>query len=109
MVDHRALSNTDPTDDLSPSKQHHVLQGTRALALLMTSLLLLLAPAARGATESGYFLISSDAGQVDQFPLLMTEVDAEISGFLARVQVRQVYRNDGEVPLEAKYVLSIGR
>lgn len=55
-------------------------------------------------SESPYFLIVSDSGKVESFPLTSTEVDAKIDGVIADVTVRQTYKNDGDVPIEAIYV-----
>lgn len=41
---------------------------------------------------------------IDQIPLLLTTVDAHISGMMAEVSVTQYYKNSGSVPLEAQYV-----
>ncbi len=53
---------------------------------------------------SPYFLIKSDDAAVDQMPLKSTHVMVNISGVIADVRVTQVYRNEGEIPLEAVYI-----
>lgn len=44
---------------------------------------------------------------VYELPLVHTEVDAEISGFVADVQVRQVYGNPFDEPIEAVYLFPL--
>ena len=45
--------------------------------------------------------------EVYELPLVHTEVDAEISGFVADVQVRQVYGNPFDEPIEAVYLFPL--
>ncbi|MBT8230190.1 MAG: VWA domain-containing protein, partial [Bacteroidia bacterium] len=52
---------------------------------------------------SPYFMIQGDSG-VEAFPLLSTSVDVNITGPIADVVVKQSYKNDGTVPIEAVYV-----
>lgn len=54
-------------------------------------------------SESPYFLVLSENG-VENFPLLSTKADVNISGVIADVLVTQTYKNDGKKPIEAKYV-----
>ena len=54
--------------------------------------------------QSPYFTILTEGFSVDDFPLLATHVEAHIAGPIADVIVRQSYRNDGTVPIEATYV-----
>ena len=60
--------------------------------------------APRQKTESPYFFVKSDSPDVDRLPLKGTEVDVRISGVIADVTVTQTYRNEGQRPIEAKYV-----
>ena len=55
-------------------------------------------------TEAPYFWVPSMEEGGDPLPLKSTKVDIVIEGLLASVTVRQVYRNEGSVPLEASYV-----
>ena len=48
-------------------------------------------------------VIVADERRIEELPLERTVVDARISGFVASVTVRQVFRNDHEEPLEAAY------
>jgi Ca-activated chloride channel family protein len=62
------------------------------------------APGPRLKTESPYFFVKSDDPEVDRLPLKGTEVDVKISGVIADVTVTQTYRNEGQRPIEARYV-----
>jgi len=55
------------------------------------------------APASPYFQVSDDSG-LDHFPLKETRVTAEVNGVIASVHVHQLYRNEGNKPLNAKYV-----
>ena len=60
--------------------------------------------AARERTLSPYFVVERAEAGVDALPLKSTAVEVHISGVIADVKVRQRYRNEGERPLEARYV-----
>lgn len=55
-------------------------------------------------TLSPYFLIPGGEGGTEQFPLKKTSADVAIAGVIAGVKVTQVYRNEGDHPIEAMYV-----
>ncbi len=55
-------------------------------------------------TLSPYFFVNSDDPATDRLPLKSTSVSVNISGVIADVLVTQVYKNDGEKPLEAIYI-----
>ena len=55
-------------------------------------------------TLSPYFFVKSDDPGVDQLPLKSTSVDAKVVGVIADVIVAQVYKNEGNKPLEAIYI-----
>ena len=55
-------------------------------------------------TLSPYFFVKSDDPEVDQLPLKSTSVKVDISGVIADVVVTQVYKNEGNRPLEAVYI-----
>jgi Ca-activated chloride channel homolog len=57
-----------------------------------------------GQNQSHYFLIEKEGISADQFPLLSTEVRADITGPVADVVVEQTYKNNGPVAIEASYV-----
>jgi Ca-activated chloride channel family protein len=55
-------------------------------------------------TLSPYFFVKGDDPEVDKLPLKSTSVNVGISGVIADVIVTQVYKNDGNRPLEAVYI-----
>lgn len=55
-------------------------------------------------TMSPYFLVPTGEGGTEQFPLKKTSADVTIAGVIAGVKVTQVYRNEGDHPIEAIYV-----
>ena len=55
-------------------------------------------------TESPYFSVEGAPGGQEAFPLESTRVSAVVSGVIASVTVKQVYRNTGSAPLHARYV-----
>lgn len=55
-------------------------------------------------TESPYFYIPNAQSGVDELPLKKTDIDVRISGVIADVTVVQHYQNEGQRPIEAKYV-----
>lgn len=58
----------------------------------------------RQQTESPYFFVRSDDPTLDRLPLKATQVQVRISGVIADVTVTQHYRNEGQRPIEARYV-----
>jgi Ca-activated chloride channel homolog len=54
--------------------------------------------------EGPYFHIPSGDPSVDRLPLKSTRVDVRIAGVIADVTVTQRYRNEGQRPIEARYV-----
>src|SRR5262245_48179445 len=54
-------------------------------------------------TGSPYFAVDQP-GREGTLPLAEISADVRISGVIARVQVTQVYRNEGTDPIEARYV-----
>jgi len=89
-----------------------MLTGTSLLRWCAATCAALLFPFAVGATQapdddrtlSPYFAVTGAAPGVDALPLKSTRVDATVSGVIADVTVRQIYRNEGATPLEARYV-----
>jgi Ca-activated chloride channel homolog len=71
----------------------------------------LVPPAAFGQAErapadktlSPYFFVDGDPA-VDHLPLKETRVDVAISGVIANISVKQVYKNQGSRPIHARYV-----
>src|SRR5690349_23706995 len=54
-------------------------------------------------TLAPYFVVQGDPS-VDHLPLKDTQVDISVSGVIADVKVRQIYRNEGARPINASYV-----
>src|ERR1051325_8708926 len=54
-------------------------------------------------TLAPYFVVQGDPS-VDHLPLKDTRVDISVSGVIADVKVRQIYRNEGARPINASYV-----
>ena len=54
--------------------------------------------------ESPYFQVASSDASIDRLPLKSTQVDVRIAGVIADVTVTQHYRNEGQRPIEARYV-----
>lgn len=54
-------------------------------------------------TEGTLYTIDKDGRPVGVCPLKHTDVNAEVSGFIARVSVVQEFTNDSRTPLEAVY------
>lgn len=59
---------------------------------------------ASARTGAPYILVTSKEAQVDSLPLEASKAEVQIAGVMAHVTVTQVYRNRGQVPLEATYV-----
>jgi Ca-activated chloride channel family protein len=83
----------------------------RALLAITMSLSLLCVgppPAAgeetRDKTLSPYFFIDQGDPEMDRLPLKQTRADVRITGVIADVVVTQVYRNEGQRPINARYI-----
>src|SRR5918995_5152819 len=61
------------------------------------------AQAQEDKTLAPYFVVQGDPG-VDHLPLKDTRVEIMVSGVIADVKVRQIYRNEGSRPINASYV-----
>ncbi len=81
----------------------------RRLALLLT----LLAPMGFVAAEPGeqdkaslspYFFVEGDDSGTERLPLKKTSTRVELNGYMARVVVTQLYRNQGNKPINATYI-----
>ena len=54
-----------------------------------------------------YFIIQDDengASSLEHFPLKSTNVEANVNGMIAEIYVTQTYANEGETPINARYV-----
>lgn len=61
-------------------------------------------------TQAPYFIIlneESPESPVDHFPLKATDVTTNISGIIAETYVRQTYVNEGDTPINARYVFPV--
>ena len=73
--------------------------------LLLIPSLLFAEPGDPNKTLSPYFFVKADATEgVELLPLKATSADVKISGVIADVKVTQIYKNEGQIPLEATYV-----
>ena len=80
-----------------------------AMSLLAAILMLISPPTLADDSEarpaqSPYFAVASTDPSVDRLPLKSTNVDVRIAGVIADVTVTQHYRNEGQRPIEARYV-----
>jgi Ca-activated chloride channel homolog len=77
---------------------------------LMAAVLMLVSPPTQAddsearKAESPYFDVASSDPSTDRLPLKSTHVDVRIAGVIADVTVTQHYRNEGQRPIEARYV-----
>jgi len=77
---------------------------------LLAAILMLVSPPTRAddsqavKAQSPYFVVDSTDPSVDRLPLKSTSVDVRIAGVIADVTVTQHYRNEGQRPIEARYV-----
>ncbi len=55
-------------------------------------------------SDSPYFVVPNADPGVDALPLKETRADVAIAGVIAHVRVTQVYKNEGDKPIEAIYV-----
>lgn len=55
-------------------------------------------------TMSPYFKVLSDDPTIEQLPLKATTADVSIAGVISDIRVTQVYKNEGQKPIEAIYV-----
>lgn len=80
-----------------------------ALSLFSALLMLFWSPAHADDSEarpgeSPYFVVNSNEPGTDRLPLKSTQVDVRIVGVIADVTVTQHYRNEGQRPIEARYI-----
>lgn len=65
-----------------------------------------LAESGTDRTLAPYFVVGNAAAGVDALPLKSKQVEATGSGVIADLRVVQIYRNEGTVPIEARYVFA---
>ena len=51
-----------------------------------------------------YFILLDEELSLDTFPLKSTDVTANINGIIAEIYVVQTYANEGDKPINARYV-----
>lgn len=54
--------------------------------------------------EGPYFQLAGGDPAIDRLPLKSTQVEARIAGVIADVTITQRYKNEGQRPIEARYV-----
>lgn len=88
---------------MNPQPNHLLIA---AIAICMTIMNTITSSAIENTdkTLSPYFFIKSEQKGVDQLPLKSTSAEVNIAGVIADVNVTQIYKNEGKVPLEATYV-----
>ena len=80
---------------------------TAAVLPLLFSALFAGGEAPSEKNSSPYFFVQGDAS-VESFPLLSTDVKADIAAVSANVVITQKYKNDGKKAIEAVYVFPLG-
>ncbi|MFZ1701945.1 MAG: VIT domain-containing protein [Pyrinomonadaceae bacterium] len=63
----------------------------------------------QNATEGSLFAVGRDGRELGACPLKTTAVKADISGFMARVTVKQEFENKFPTPIEAIYVFPLSQ
>ena len=77
----------------------------KVISILVLFLLFLSHSFAVNSVKSPFFIVKhSSPNSQWQLPLIHTQADVSIAGVIADVTVRQVYVNNGTVPIEAMYV-----
>lgn len=87
----------------------------KRLFCILTALFLLASSAptvhaASGEDQDGdeilapYFVVQKGSSAIERFPLRATSVNASINGMIAEIFVTQTYSNEGEEPINARYV-----
>ena len=64
---------------------------------------------AQDATQGSLFANNGKGRELGACPLKTTSVNADISGFLARVTVRQEFENKFSMPIEAVYIFPLSQ
>ena len=105
-------SHDDDDDSLrGPTTQPLVVTQSDALAMAKRTLANEELPPAAVVQEGAELTQSSlqvrQGDRILELPLLHTDVDAEVSGFIADVSVHQLYANPFEEPIEATYLFPL--
>ena len=75
-----------------------------AIAFLLISIPSLPQEQGEDKTLSPYFFIESEYSETETLPLKSTSADVNIAGVIADVLIIQVYKNQGNSPIEAIYI-----
>jgi len=81
----------------------------RKSLILLVVLVCSLAAFGQDATEGSLFAVSKKGDRLGACPLKTTAVKTDISGYLARVNVRQEFQNSFTEPIEAVYVFPLSQ
>ncbi len=89
-------------------KTNRILLSIICMALLFTTLTPTVYAAESESEEdktyAPYFFVESENPETERFPLKKTDVTVNINGSIAETYVTQVYTNEGDNPINAKYV-----
>jgi Ca-activated chloride channel family protein len=80
----------------------------RPLAVLLISLVASLAAHAADAITPGALSVTGKGGELIDLPLKHTKVSIEVTAFVARTTVEQVFANPFDEPVEAVYTFPLG-
>lgn len=81
----------------------------RKALFLLWILLFALGTSAQDTTQGALFAVDKKGNRLGACPLKTTDVKADISGFLARVRVRQEFENTFSEPIEAVYTFPLSQ
>ncbi|HMO80567.1 MAG TPA: VIT domain-containing protein [Pyrinomonadaceae bacterium] len=81
----------------------------RKTLLLLAIALLVVSSYGQNATPGMLYATSKNGAELGACPLKTTHVNTEISGFIARVNVRQVFENHFAEPIEAVYTFPLSQ
>ena len=102
---------------LNPTERIDVFACSKICLPVFALFITLAAPGRAAATAAGveqepgtaaplspYFFLEGDDSGVERLPLKKTGARVSLNGFIARVQLTQLYRNEGTRPINATYV-----
>ena len=81
----------------------------RNALFLLAIALLSIGTFAQDTTQGTLYAVNKKGGELGACPLKNTSVRADISGFLARVNVRQEFENSFTEPIEAVYTFPLSQ
>lgn len=61
-------------------------------------------PGSAETSAAPYFYVEGQPPGVESLPLERTDIDAKVAGVISDITIRQVYRNGGSAPINARYV-----